>query len=82
MTPQERTEFAKEVAEALFACQPPPRELSDEEREWVRMAIQREAQSIALRRAIIEKSLSSLIWAAIVGVGYVFLDFLNNHGVK
>jgi uncharacterized protein involved in exopolysaccharide biosynthesis len=56
--------------------------LSDEEQHWVRLAIKREAQSIALRHAIIEKSLSSLVWIGIVGLGYLMLDYLRNHGFK
>ena len=46
------------------------------------MAIQREAQSIELRRAIIEKSLGSLVWSAIVGLGYLLIDYLKNRGVS
>lgn len=46
------------------------------------MAIQKEAQTLDFRKAVIEKTLSSLIWAGIVGIGYIFLDFLKNHGMK
>lgn len=46
------------------------------------MAIQREAQSIELRRAIIEKSLGSLVWSAIVGLGLLVLDYLKTHGLR
>lgn len=80
MTPEERAEFAAEIA----ACLRPAASsnLTEEEQRWVRMAIQREAQSIELRRAIIEKSLGSLAWSAIAGLGYLLLDYLKNHGVK
>jgi len=46
------------------------------------MAIQREAQSFELRRAIIEKSLGSLIWSAVAGLGYIFVDYLKNRGLN
>ena len=79
MTPEERTQFALDVAAALKAddnC------LNSDEQQWVRLAIAKQEQSIALRQAIIEKSLAGLVWSAIVGLGYVFLDFLKNHGFK
>lgn len=56
--------------------------LSAEERQWVRLAIQREAQSIRLRQAIIEKSLSALVWAAIVGAGVIVYEYMVSHGWK
>lgn len=81
MTPEDRAAFAAEIA----ACMSPAsavNHLTEDEQKWVRMAIQREAQSIALRRAIIEKSLGSLVWSTIVGFGYLLLDYLKNHGVR
>lgn len=59
-----------------------PASLSDDELQWVRLAIQREAQSIRLRQAIIEKTITSLIWSAVVGAGVVLLDYLRSHGLK
>lgn len=50
------------------------------EHEWVKLAIQKEAQTIALRRAIIEKTLGGLVWAAIVGFGIIILSYFENHG--
>lgn len=58
------------------------RMLSDDERQWVRLAIQREAQSIKLRQAIIEKTLTGLIWAGLVGAGLIFTEWLQAHGWK
>lgn len=80
MTPEDRAAFAAEIAACLRP--EPASTLSEEEQRWVRMAIQREAQSIELRRAIIEKSLGSLVWSAIVGLGYLLLDYLKNRGVQ
>jgi hypothetical protein len=79
MTPAERAEFIADVAAAIQAV---PATLSDDEQRWVRMAIQKEAQSIELRKAIIEKTLGGLVWAALVGAGYVIVDFLKTHGLK
>lgn len=59
-----------------------PGTLTEEEHQWVRLAIQREGQSIKLRQAIIEKTLTGLIWAAIVGLGVILLDYLKAHGWK
>ncbi len=80
MTPEERAAFAAEIAACLRP--EPAGQLSEDEQRWVRMAIQREAQSIELRRAIIEKSLGSLTWSAIAGLGYLLIDYLKNHGAR
>ncbi len=79
MTPQERAEFIADVAAAIQIAPPA---LTDDEQRWVRMAIQREAQSIELRKAIIEKTLGGLVWAALAGLGFVVVDFFKNHGFK
>ena len=80
MTPEERAAFAAEIAACLKT--EPAASLTEEEQRWVRMAIQREAQSIELRRAIIEKSLGSLVWSAFVGLGYLLVDYMKNRGVS
>jgi len=81
MTKQEREELAAEIVAAVRiritdTC------LSDEEMRWVRLAIKREAQSIELRKAIIEKSLAGLVWMCILGVGSVFMSWAAQHGYK
>ena len=81
MTPEERTEFAAEIAAAI-RIRSTDTGLSDEEQRWVKMAIQKEAQSIELRKAIIEKTLSGLAWSGIVGLGYMLLGWATNHGDK
>jgi len=78
MSPEERKELITELMDQLKTVN----SLTDDEQRWVRMAIEKEAQSIALRKAIIEKTLTSLIWMIVVGIGYVFLDFLRDHGFK
>jgi hypothetical protein len=81
MTEQERAELVAAILAAqgqLYQC----KGLTEDEQRWVRMAIKKEAQSIALRQAIIEKSLTGLVWAAIVGVGAMFLQWATTHGYK
>jgi len=75
MTPQERKDFAAEVAAAIKESETC---LSSDEQQWVRLAIVKQEQSIKLRQAIIEKSLTSLIWSALAGMGYLLLDFARN----
>lgn len=81
MTPEERTQFIADVAAAIKASEPAP-VLSEDEQQWVRLAIKKEAQSIKLRQAVIEKTLAGLAWAGLAGLGYILLDFLKNHGLK
>lgn len=56
--------------------------LTPDERRWVRLAIERESQSIAFRRAVIQHTTVGLVWATIVWVGVVFYEYLKNHGWK
>ena len=42
--------------------------LTDEEIQWVRMAIKAEAERAQLRKAIIEKTLAGLVWMAVIGL--------------
>lgn len=80
MTPEERAQLIADIATALKQAQ--ESELTDEERQWVRLAIEAESRKIRFRDAVIEKSLAGLVWAALVGIGYILLDFLRNHGLK
>lgn len=80
MSPEERAQLIADIASALKAAQKD--ELTDEERQWVRLAIEAEARKIRFRDAVIEKSLAGLVWMALSGVVYVFVDFLKNHGFK
>lgn len=51
--------------------------LSPEEAEWVRLAIKAEVERAALRKAIIEKTLTGLIWSAICVIGVYFWDHMT-----
>jgi hypothetical protein len=81
MTDAERAEFISAIAEAV-ATKAKPASLTDDEQRWVRMAIQREAQSIELRKAIIEKTLIALTWSFVAAAGVMFLEWAKAHGYK
>jgi hypothetical protein len=78
MTADERLELIADLTEALKSSA----HLSDEEQQWVRLAIKKEAQSIKLREAIIEKTLIGLVWMGILGIVYILKEFLFNHGIN
>ncbi len=78
MNQLERAEFIADITAAIKAAS----SLSDEEVRWVKLAIEKQEQSIKLRQAIIEKTLGGLVWAALVALAYIVFDFLKNHGFK
>jgi hypothetical protein len=78
MSPEERNEFITELVLQIKNVD----SLTDDEQRWVRMAIESEAQSIALRKAIIEKTLAGLVWMGVVGIFWVFYEFFQNHILK
>lgn len=78
LSQEDRDSLVQDIVKALSI----PPQLNDDELMWVRLAIQREAQSIKLRQAIIEKTFAGLIWAGLVGLGYLIVDFLKSHGFK
>lgn len=81
MTPQERAEFIADIAATIHPQSVKP-QISEEQLQWVNLAIQKEAQSIRLRQAIIEKTLGGLVWAGIAGLGYMLLGWATQHGYK
>lgn len=80
MTAEERAQLIADLTIALQSM--PQANLSAEEAQWVRLAIEAEARKIRFRDAVIEKSLTGLVWSFILGAGYVFLDFLRGHGLR
>jgi len=67
----------KTVQEIQATC------LNPDEQRWVRLAIEKEGRRAVLARAIIEKSLAGLLWAAIVGAGLAFWrEFLRALGIS
>ena len=79
MTPEDRSLL---ISDLLIALKSSDACLDREEQQWVRNAIKAQNDMEKLRKAIIEKTLAGLIWAAILGVGYLFVDFFRNHGLK
>lgn len=79
MTPAEKTEFLTAVISAVQSNTPT---VTSDEVRWVRLAIQREAERAALRKAIIDKSITGLVWAALLAIGAVFYEYAVNHGWK
>ena len=79
MTPEERKQLICEIVEVINSTKP---QLSDEETQWVRLAIEAESRKIRFRDAVIEKTLGSLVWSAIVGFGYLVIDYLKNRGLS
>ena len=80
LTEEDRVAIAAQLGE-LMRDAPGPH-LSDDEQRWVRLAIKKEAQSIAFRNAVIEKSLAGLVWAGLAFLGYLALEFLKFKGYK
>ena len=79
MTPEDRSLL---ISDLLIALKCSDTCLDREEQQWVKNAIKAQNDMERLRKAIIEKTLAGLIWAAILGVGYLFVDFFRNHGLK
>lgn len=81
MTPEEKKLLVRDIASAVGESLPRP-VMTPEEHTWVKLAIQKEAQSIKYRQAIIEKTLSGLVWMALLGFAYVLKEWAINHGFK
>ena len=79
MTPADRSLL---ISDLLVALKSSDTCLDMEEQQWVRNAIKAQNDMERLRKAIIEKTLAGLIWAAILGLGYLIVDFFRNHGLK
>ena len=75
---QTRIELANLVKQAVNEAVE-SRPLSADEVQWVRMAIQADAQRAELRKAIINKTLAGLVWVGIVAAGGWLLDYFTSH---
>lgn len=84
MTDEDRARFVADIAEAIHESMPAP--LTADERNWVRLAIKKEAQSIDFRNAVIKHTTSGLVLLGIVGLlaflGGLLADFAVAHGWK
>ena len=79
MTPEDRSLL---ISDLLVALKSSDTCLDREEQQWVKNAIKAQNDMERLRKAIIEKTLAGLVWAAILGLGYLIVDFFRNHGLK
>lgn len=79
MSPEEKLALIDDVVCAVRSAIPPPH-LSEEETRWVRLAIKREAQSVAFRQSIIDKTMTALLWSFLLGVGKLIYDGLKFGG--
>ncbi len=59
--------------------------LNPEEREWVRMAIKREARQEAFREKVISSTAIGALWALLAGIGGAILlaakEYMISHGM-
>lgn len=53
--------------------------LTDQEIQWVRLAIESEARKAAFRKAVIEKTFVGLMSSAALGLVYYAVDFIKLH---
>lgn len=81
MSPTERQEFIADIAAAI-RIRSTDTALTEDEITFVRLAIKKESQSIKLREAIIEKTLTGLVWLLLIGIGSAAIAWLNSHGMK
>ena len=56
--------------------------LTPDEVQWVRLAIKAEVERAELRKAIIEKTLTGLVWTAVCALGVYFVDWFQAHWVS
>ena len=80
MTPQERADFIADIALAIRS-QVPVASFDEDEVTALKLLIKKQEQSIKFRQAIIEKSTSALVWAAIVAVGLIMREYAIAHGM-
>ena len=76
-----RNELMRDAIHSAVREAMPTALLSDDEHRWVRLAIKREAEAAAFRRAVIEKSFIGLVWAGIVGLGLIIREYAIAHGM-
>ena len=74
-TKEELVTLLKEVVSQAFEAHP----LSDDEIQWVRMAIQAEAKRAAFRQAVIDKTLLGLLSSAALGAIMYAVEFFRAH---
>jgi len=51
--------------------------LTEDETRWVRLAIKREGRIESFRSAVIEKTLTGIIWAGVIAIGYALWEYIK-----
>ena len=72
---QELLELLKEVVAEVVEQHP----LSDDEVQWVRLAIKEQARKAAFRQAVIDKTLLGLVSSGVLWAIYQVFDLVKNH---
>lgn len=75
MSKEDLVILLKEVVKEAVESHP----LSDEEIQWVRMAIEAEARKAAFRKAVIEKTFVGLMSSALIGLCLYAVEFFRAH---
>jgi len=77
----QREAVMREVIHSAVADAMPSALLTDEQLRWVELAIQKEAQSIRFRQAVIEKTLVALILFVVGGLCTTALALLREYAI-
>jgi hypothetical protein len=75
ITKDDLVKLLKEVVKEAVECHP----LSDDEVQWVRMAIEAEARKAEFRKAVIEKTFVGLLSSGAIGILIYAADFFRAH---
>jgi len=75
MNNTERAQLVEDLRLVLAATA----QLSEDEHQWVKLAIRKEAQTIAFRNSIIEKTVSSLLWSLLAAAGIGLLELIRSY---
>ena len=88
-TPQEQITILSKIQEDVHALQEDMQERKELEdklslihadhHKYIEALIKKEEQRIAFRQAIIEKTLSTLLWSMITGLGYLIWQGIKNY---
>ena len=75
LTKEDLVALLKQIVKEAVESHP----LSDEEVQWVRLAIQAEAKRAAFRQAVIDKTFIGLMSSAAIGLVMYSIEFFRSH---
>lgn len=75
LTKEDLVVLLKQIVKEAVESHP----LSDEEVQWVRLAIQAEAKRAAFRQAVIDKTFIGLMSSAAIGLVMYGVEFFRSH---